>query len=115
MAAACAATGALIITTQYILATALLCGALSAFPVAADETPSGYDKVWEVANLYTGDEDRFFQSFVLSGRLQLDLAWVDSGDDDHNEFNVRRFRFGFKTVLKQNFTLHLEGEFNPGG
>jgi phosphate-selective porin OprO/OprP len=26
---------------------------------------------------------------------------------------VRRFRFGFKTGFLNNFTLHLEGEFNP--
>jgi phosphate-selective porin OprO/OprP len=74
---------------------------------------SAFDRVWEIARLYEGDEDSLVQSFDLSGRLQLDFAYVDSGDDDHGEFNVRRFRFGFKTVFLTNFTLHVEGEFNP--
>jgi phosphate-selective porin OprO/OprP len=98
------------------LATALLAVALMALgsPATAQEnTESGYDRVWALANLYKGDEDSFFQSIDLSGRLQLDLAYVKSKDDDYFEFNVRRFRFGFKTVFLQDFTLHIEGEFNP--
>jgi phosphate-selective porin OprO/OprP len=87
--------------------------ALAALTASADEAPNGYDKVWDVAEVYTGSEDDFFQSFALTGRLQLDLAYVESEDDDHGEFNVRRFRLGFKTVFADHFTLHLEGEFNP--
>jgi phosphate-selective porin OprO/OprP len=75
--------------------------------------PSAYDRAWAHARLYTGDEDSFFQSLDLSGRLQLDLAYVDSRDVSHSEFNVRRFRFGFKTRFKNRFILHVEGEFNP--
>jgi phosphate-selective porin OprO/OprP len=80
-----------------------------------EATESGFDRAWSIARLYEGDEDTFFQSFDLSGRLQLDVAWVDSGDDDHGEFNVRRFRFGFKTVFLRDFTFHVEGEYNPQG
>jgi phosphate-selective porin OprO/OprP len=84
-----------------------------AAPVTAQEkAESGFDRLWSKARLYSGDADSFFQSFALSGRLQLDFAYVDSGDDDHGEFNVRRFRFGFKTVFLRNFTLHVEGEFD---
>ncbi len=66
-----------------------------------------------MAQSYAGGEDSFFQSFRLSGRVQLDGAYVDSGSDDHGELNVRRFRLGFKTVFLEDFTLHLEADFNP--
>jgi phosphate-selective porin OprO/OprP len=97
------------------LLTVLLLGFAIAVPAEGDQEDeeSGYDKVWAKASLYTGDDDSFFQSVQLSGRVQLDLAYVDSGDDDHGEFNVRRFRFGFKTVFLEDFTFHLEAEFNP--
>ena len=84
-----------------------------AAPVTAQEKEeSGFDRLWSKARLYSGDADSFFQSFALSGRLQLDFAYVDSSDDDHGEFNVRRFRFGFKTVFLQDFTFHVEGDFD---
>jgi phosphate-selective porin OprO/OprP len=102
--------------TQQFVEVALLAGFLagSAIPLGAQQSEeSGYDKLWAATELYTGDSDSFFQSVQLSGRLQLDLAHVDSGDDDHGEFNVRRFRFGVKTVFMEDFTLHLEADFNP--
>jgi phosphate-selective porin OprO/OprP len=80
---------------------------------APEKDRSAYDGVWAKTRLYSGTGDSFFQTFDLSGRLQLDWAYVDSSEDSHGEFNVRRFRFGFKTVFLQNWTLHLEGEFNP--
>jgi phosphate-selective porin OprO/OprP len=72
-----------------------------------------YDAIWSHASLHTGSDEDFFQTFDLSGRLQLDLAYVENDLDSHSEFNVRRFRFGFKTKFKQYLTLHIEGEFNP--
>jgi len=98
------------------LATALIVVALVGLgspALAQEDAESGYDRVWAIANLYTGDDDSFFQSIDLSGRLQLDLAYVKSQDDEHGEFNVRRFRFGFKTAFLRDFTFHIEGEFNP--
>ena len=97
------------------LAIALFLGlALGEISAAAEEAAgSKYDKVWASLQLYTGDDESFFQSFQLSGRLQLDLAYVDSGDVTHDEFNVRRFRLGFKTVFLEDFMFHIEGEFNP--
>lgn len=87
---------------------------LVALPSSAEEvSESGYDRLWSHVRLYAGDEGSFFQSFDLSGRLQLDWAYVRSDEESHVEFNVRRFRFGFRTVFLEDFTLHLEGEFNP--
>lgn len=81
--------------------------------VAQEAEASGYDRFWSHARLYTGSDDSFFQSFDLSGRFQLDLAYVRNDSDSNSEFDIRRFRFGFKTQFKQDFTFHIEGEFNP--
>jgi phosphate-selective porin OprO/OprP len=82
--------------------------------VHAQESQSPpYDAIWSHARLYTGTDDSFFQTVDLSGRLQLDLAYVQNKVESDSEFNVRRFRFGFKTQFKQQFILHIEGEFDP--
>jgi phosphate-selective porin OprO/OprP len=99
-------------------AVALLAAGLLGFgdpaPARADErAENGYEELWSKAELHRGGEGTFLQSFRLSGRLQLDLAYVDSGDADHGELNVRRFRFGFKTVFAEKFTLHVEADFDP--
>ncbi len=86
---------------------------LTATPAQAQDGASGFDRVWSHARLYSGRDEDFFQSVDLSGRLQLDLAYVENDDDSDSEFNVRRFRFGFKTKFKQNFIFHIEGEFDP--
>jgi phosphate-selective porin OprO/OprP len=78
-----------------------------------EEAGNGFDRVWAKTRVYAGNDDSFFQSVQVSGRLQLDLAYVDSGDADHGELNVRRFRFGVKTVFLRHFTLHLEADFDP--
>ena len=98
------------------MSAVLLAACLTAVgaPGSAQEgEASGFDRVWGSARLYEGDTDSFVQSFDLSGRLQLDFAYVDNGDDHHGEFNVRRFRFGFKTRFARKFTLHVEADFNP--
>lgn len=83
-------------------------------PIHAQETvPSAYDRAWSHVRLYEGGDTDFVQSFDLSGRLQLDWAWVDNGTENHTEFNVRRFRFGFKTRFARDFVFHLEGDFDP--
>jgi phosphate-selective porin OprO/OprP len=90
-----------------VLATALGPAAL-----ATEDTESGYDRLWSHKRLYEGDSETTFQSFDLSGRVQLDYAYVDSEDDDHGEFNVRRLRFGFKTVFLRDFTFHAEADLD---
>jgi phosphate-selective porin OprO/OprP len=92
-----------------------LCLALAAVipGMAQAAGSSGYDAVWSKARLFTGQDNDFFQSIDLSGRLQFDLAFVENAGDSDSEFNVRRFRFGFKTKLKHHLILHIEGEFDP--
>lgn len=88
-----------------------VCFHLSTRQALAEE--SGYDRVWNHQRLYEGGSDSFFQSFVLSGRFQLDYAFLEEGQRSHDEFNLRRLRLGFKTTFLNDFTLHVEGEFNP--
>lgn len=92
----------------------LVCAMTGSAQSAAQGPDSGaYDRIWSYGRLFTGEENSFFQTVDLSGRLQLDLAYVENRDNSHSEFNVRRFRFGFKTRFLQNFIFHLEAEFNP--
>lgn len=74
---------------------------------------SAYDRVWERAELYKNDDNDVLQSLVLSGRFQVDLAGVNADQGSHDEWNIRRFRFGAKARLFRHITLHSEGEFNP--
>jgi phosphate-selective porin OprO/OprP len=99
-----------------LLASALCLASLiqlAASAGAQEPESSTYDRTWAKAELYSGDDGSFFQSVRLSGRVQLDLAHVDAGDASDDEFNVRRFRLGFKTVFLRQLTLHVEADFNP--
>ena len=92
---------------------AILFLSLLATTATAQQTESAYDQLWSRARLYSGTESTPVQSVVLSGRLQFDQANLDSGSEDHAEFNLRRFRFGLKVGFLENFTFHSEGEFDP--
>lgn len=69
---------------------------------------SSFKDTWKVANLYQNEQGDYFK---LSGRLQLDSAWVDAEQGEFNDTEWRRFRFGFK-AKKGEFKFALEGDFN---
>ena len=81
------------------------------FAQAGDE-PSGYDKVWSYATLYENPDNRYLQKFALSGRLHGDLFWVDGDAGNVNDALWRRFRFGFKADVFENWVVHVEGSFD---
>ena len=94
--------------------TALVVCVYSGSPSRADTVAeSDYDRLWRHRRLYEGSPESPFQSVDLSGRFQGEFASVDSDSDDHGEFNVRRFRFGVKTVFLRDVALHIEADFNP--
>lgn len=72
-----------------------------------------YDRIWETFDLHVGDEGALVESLVLSGRFQFDHAYVDADHDTHSDLDLRRFRFGFKTRLRGNLTVHTEAEYDP--
>lgn len=89
-------------------------GAVSGASVTSSPPePSIFDRVWSAADLYKNDDNPVVQRFQITGRLQLDYAIVNADQDDHEEFNVRRFRLGFKSKLARDFALSVEADFNP--
>src|SRR5210317_646712 len=74
-----------------------------------------YDAIWNNAKLYQDDNNPFVQSLVLSGRLQWEAYYFDSDQGDAKADLWRRFRFGFKSTVFENWTLHSEGDFRLNG
>jgi phosphate-selective porin OprO/OprP len=79
----------------------------------AQTSTDRFDALWSRARLYTGTADSFIKSVQLSGRLQVDQAYVDSGDEEHSETNLRRMRLGIKVAFLEHFLLHAEAEYDP--
>ena len=78
-------------------------------PIEAQE--SGYDRVWDYANLYQS-ESHVLRSLALSGRLQADAVYHDADEGDFDDVNWRRFRFGFKAKFASDWMAQLEGDFD---
>jgi phosphate-selective porin OprO/OprP len=83
---------------------------LAASPVLA-VSQQNFDRAWRLPTLYDNEDNRVLQKFALSGRLQTDSAYFDADQGDYDDNRWRRFRFGFKANLYQDWVLHLEGEF----
>jgi phosphate-selective porin OprO/OprP len=79
--------------------------------VASD--PSIYDKIWRFAKWYENEENNVIQSFLFTGRFQLDYATIDADQGSYEEWNVRRFRLGAKATLFHDFKIHGEVDLNP--
>ncbi|WP_439105884.1 porin [Congregibacter sp.] len=72
-----------------------------------------FDSVWSAASLYESDNpDSFLHSVTLSGRLQADAALFDADQGRFEDLLWRRFRFGFKAELGENWLLHIEGDWD---
>ena len=85
---------------------------LSPVPAVHAAAASSFDRVWSHATLYENSDGRFLQKFALSGRLQADAARFDSSQGEFDDILWRRFRFGFKADLLEDWVLHLEGDWN---
>lgn len=81
-------------------------------PAPADDTKSGFDTIWALPVLYSDPDHALFQKFRFTGRLHLDVFAQDSDLGYEQEWVVRRTRFGFKAKFLQDFTLHVEAEWN---
>ena len=78
----------------------------------SNEGSSFYDRIWDKVTLYENEENDWFSKFWLTGRLQGEYHSFgnDESGIDHDEYNWRRFRFGFKATLFGDFTLHSEAD-----
>ena len=70
--------------------------------------PSVYDKIWNSVKFVDNDDAKVLNSLAFTGRLQGDAVSFHSEDNNYDDFDWRRFRFGFKAILFNDFTLHAE-------
>jgi len=93
-------------------------GAHAAAPAAQAATgpakePSVYDKIWRFAEWYESDTNPILQRVLFGGRFQMEYATLDADQGNHDEWNIRRMRFGPRVTLFRRFTLHSEVDVNP--
>ncbi len=77
-------------------------------PAGEDLQSSPFARVWSYARLYSQDENPLLQELSLSGRFQLDYAWIPRADFDTS--NVRRLRLGGKARVFESLTVHIEAD-----
>lgn len=88
-------------------------GTVAPWQDAAAAETTALDRIWSYATLYENPDNRYLQKFALTGRLQADSAWVDADQGEFDDlFTWRRFRFGFKAGLFEDWTLHIEADFD---
>ena len=100
-----------------VIIAACLCSIPGSLVLA--EQQSGFDKVWSYLTLYENSATNF-QKLALSGRAQLDAAWLNpdgTGEDGNSLDNFsdtswRRFRFGFVAEMFDDWKVHLEANFD---
>ncbi|NDV61355.1 hypothetical protein G0Q06_02695 [Puniceicoccales bacterium CK1056] len=100
--------------TSTLLAASFLSLSLN----AAEETSASsmeetYDNIWGYSKLYSNEDNEFIQKIAFTGRLQYDYAYYDEDDTGSWDDTVwRRARAGFKATVLNNFTVHVEGNFD---
>jgi phosphate-selective porin OprO/OprP len=79
---------------------------------AQESEESTYDRIWDKVVLYENEENSLISKFWLTGRLQGEYHSFenDISGVDHDDYDWRRFRFGFKATLFGDFTLHSEAD-----
>jgi phosphate-selective porin OprO/OprP len=102
------------VTTRFVGGMAAAIFLAAALPhLAYAQAGSRFDALWDRARVFTGDSDSFIESVQLSGRFQVDQAYVDSGEQEHSETNLRRMRLGVKVKFLDDWLLHAEAEYDP--
>ena len=81
--------------------------------LAAQADTSTYDDIWQFAEWYDNPDNASIQQVLFSGRVQYEYASANADDITYNEWNMRRLRLGVRSELFNQFTLHVEAEFNP--
>lgn len=93
-------------------AATLLLSALCLAPCRGGEPDSTFDRIWSRASLYENPGNPYLRSFALSGRLQADAAFFGSNQGNYERLTWRRFRFGFKSGVFQDLTIHAEADID---
>lgn len=96
-----------------ITGAALLIAAVATQAQEAKDA-STCDKIWNYATLYQNKDAKVLQSIKLTGRLQGDVYNFNSEDNGSvNDMDWRRFRFGTKVTLFNDFLIHVEADLDP--
>ena len=85
----------------------LACG-----PAIAEDSVSGYDRFWDYAKLYQGEDDAFLQRFAIKGRLHIDLMHFEEGTEEFDDATWRRFRIGGEARFTGNWVARLDYDFD---
>lgn len=93
------------------LVVALLAGPVAP-AAAANSATALFKRVWGYATLYDDPQGRLLRKVALKGRFQLDMPVFDSNRGDYSEFQVRRFRIGFKSEWRSDLIVHLEANLD---
>jgi phosphate-selective porin OprO/OprP len=96
----------------FVLGIALAVGFSGGTALAEEADASTYDKIWGYGTFIDNDEAKVIQNLSLSGRLQGDAYSFHNEDTNHEDLTWRRFRFGFKATVFQDFVLHSELDLN---
>lgn len=111
-------------TARVAIAAAVLSPlCLCAAEVETTSEPDFLKDIFDAATLYQNKENPYLQKLAFTGRAQFDYAHID-GDGrrptdasdqslHYDEFNTRRLRAGIKATFFNDFTLHVEGDFQP--
>ena len=86
----------------------LILGCSASCGLFAQEESNPYDKIWDKVTLYENEDNSLVSKFWLTGRLQGEYHSFENDESgvDHDDYDWRRFRFGFKATLFGDFTLH---------
>ena len=96
-----------------VLACSCLSFSLLQIINAQEDQESTFDKIWDNVVLYENVENSLMSKFWLTGRLQGEYHSFENEVApaiDHDDYDWRRFRFGFKATLFGDITLHSEAD-----
>ena len=91
----------------------LILGCSASCGLFAQEESNPYDKIWDKVTLYKNEDNSLISKFWLTGRLQGEYHSFENDVApaiDHDDYDWRRFRFGFKATLFGDITLHSEAD-----
>ncbi len=90
--------------------------ALAAFsPLATAEESDGFAKLWDLATLHKDDSNPILQEFKLRGRYHGQYHIVDGGQDTEDNWEDRRFRFGFDAkMFEKKVEVRVDFQSNDG-
>jgi hypothetical protein len=86
--------------------------------VAQPKEESAFDKLWGLATIYKNKDNAFLEELAITGRYHGQYWNADSGSQQDDDWDNRRFRLGMKAIMF-NELIELKAEMlsdlNSGG